>query len=125
MIIQQAQSQGMRVHMPPRKNRKDQRKYDEYIYRMRHLVENAFAHLKQWRGIATRYAQNMTCRCCCSQYQMPLYLDENLMSTLSRVSVIIKLFFVFHFLLFLSNALARMISFRMMAVMATFGVFPV
>jgi len=50
----------MQVHIPPRKNRKDQRKYDEYIYRMRHLVENAFAHLKQWREIATRYAKNMT-----------------------------------------------------------------
>jgi len=23
------------------------------------LVENAFAHLKQWRGIATRYAKNL------------------------------------------------------------------
>jgi len=22
------------------------------------LVENAFAHIKQWRGIATRYAKN-------------------------------------------------------------------
>jgi len=33
--------------------------YDKHLYRQRHLVENAFAHLKQWRGIATRYAKNV------------------------------------------------------------------
>ena len=27
-------------------------------YKLRHLVENAFLHLKRWRGIATRYAKN-------------------------------------------------------------------
>ena len=37
---------------------KEQREYDEYLYKMRHLVENAFLYLKQWRGIATRYAKN-------------------------------------------------------------------
>ena len=39
-------------------NRIDQRDYDEEIYKLRHLVENAFMHLKKWRGIATRYAKN-------------------------------------------------------------------
>jgi len=38
----------MQVEIPPRKNRKKQRDYDAYLYRMRHLVENAFAHIKQW-----------------------------------------------------------------------------
>ncbi|WP_351079479.1 transposase, partial [Shewanella sp. CAL98-MNA-CIBAN-0140] len=28
---------------------------DWYLYRCRHLVENAFARLKHFRGIATRY----------------------------------------------------------------------
>lgn len=28
------------------------------LYKLRHLVENAFLHLKRWRGIATRYAKN-------------------------------------------------------------------
>lgn len=28
------------------------------IYKLRQLVENAFLHLKCWRGIATRYAKN-------------------------------------------------------------------
>ncbi len=57
-IINQAESQGMLVVIPPKKNRKIQREYDKEIYRMRHLVENAFLHLKRWRGIATRYAKN-------------------------------------------------------------------
>jgi transposase len=45
--------------IPPRKNRKELRKYDEYLYKLRHLVENAFLLLKRWRGIATRYAKNV------------------------------------------------------------------
>ncbi len=57
-IISQAIKQGIDPVIPPKKNRKDQREYDKYIYKLRHLVENAFLHLKQWRGIATRYAKN-------------------------------------------------------------------
>lgn len=49
----------MQVQIPPRKNRKALRDYDEYLHRQRHLVENAFLHIKQWRGIATRYAKNL------------------------------------------------------------------
>jgi len=57
-VIEHAESQGMIPVIPPRKNRKDQRHYDKSIYALRHLVENAFLHLKRWRGIATRYAKN-------------------------------------------------------------------
>lgn len=57
-IIEKAISQDMEIVIPPKKNRKEQREYDEYLYKMRHLVENAFLHLKRWRGIATRYAKN-------------------------------------------------------------------
>ena len=57
-ILEQALSQGIKPVIPPKKNRKDQREYDEEIYKLRHLVENAFLHLKRWRGIATRYAKN-------------------------------------------------------------------
>ena len=46
--------------IPPKKNRKEQREYDKEVYRVRHLVENAFLHLKGWRGIATRYAKNVS-----------------------------------------------------------------
>jgi transposase len=57
-IIEAAQAQGMSVVIPPKKNRIDQRAYDKELYKHRHLVENAFMHLKRWRGIATRYAKN-------------------------------------------------------------------
>jgi transposase len=56
-IVEQARRQGMEVQIPPRKNRKEQRAYDKHLYKLRHLVENAFLHLKRWRGIATRYAK--------------------------------------------------------------------
>ena len=57
-IIQWAIDHGMIAVIPPKKNRLDQREYDHYLYRLRHLVENAFLKLKQWRGIATRFAKN-------------------------------------------------------------------
>lgn len=57
-IIDLAADLGMSAVIPPRKNRKTQRNYDKDIYKLRHLVENAFLYLKQWRGIATRYAKN-------------------------------------------------------------------
>ncbi len=57
-IVRYAESKGMTSVIPPRKNRKDQRYYDKDLYKLRHLVENAFLHLKRWRGIATRYAKN-------------------------------------------------------------------
>ena len=36
-------------------HRKDQRSYDEELYKWRHLIENLFQKLKQYRAIATRY----------------------------------------------------------------------
>ena len=57
-IVAKAQLQQMEVVIPPKKNRIEQRVYDKALYRLRHLVENAFLHLKRWRGIATRYAKN-------------------------------------------------------------------
>ncbi len=59
-IIEKAIAQGMQTVIPPRKNRKEQRFYDKRLYRHRHPVENAFLALKQWRGIATRYAKNLS-----------------------------------------------------------------
>lgn len=41
--------------------RKEQRIYDRVLYQARHLIENFFAKLKQYRAIVTRYdktAQN-------------------------------------------------------------------
>ena len=57
-IIDKAFLQNMKIVIPPRKNRKVQREYDKELYKLRHLIENAFLLLKRWRGIATRYAKN-------------------------------------------------------------------
>ena len=46
---------GKAVVIPPRSTRKEQRDYDRHLYKARHLIENFFARLKQYRCIATRY----------------------------------------------------------------------
>ncbi|MGC4095653.1 MAG: IS5 family transposase [Nitrospira sp.] len=56
-IVEEAKSRDMEVVIPPKSNRKEQRGYDRYLYKFRHLVENAILKLKQWRGISTRYAK--------------------------------------------------------------------
>jgi len=56
-IISYCKEQGIEAVIPPKRNRIVQREYDEYIYKIRHLVENAFLKLKRWRGVATRYAK--------------------------------------------------------------------
>lgn len=57
-IIAQASDAGMEIVIPTKKNRKEVREYDKELYKLRHLVENAFLYLKRWRGIATRYAKS-------------------------------------------------------------------
>ena len=56
-IVEAATKAGMQAIIPSKKNRKTKREYDRHVYKIRHLVENALLHLKQWRGIATRYAK--------------------------------------------------------------------
>jgi transposase len=57
-IVNQALARDIVPVIPPRKNRKAPRDCDKALYRHRHLIENAFLHLKRRRGIATRYARN-------------------------------------------------------------------
>jgi transposase len=59
-VVVMAEGQGMEVCIPPRRNRKNPRAFDEHRYKQRHRVENAFLHLKAWRGIATRYAKRQS-----------------------------------------------------------------
>jgi len=46
---------GKTAVIPPRANRCSPRDYDRQLYAARHLIENFFAKLKQFRAIATRY----------------------------------------------------------------------
>jgi transposase len=58
-VLAYAVSTGMKPVIPPKKNRKEHRDYDKYLYKLRHLVENCFLILKRWRGFATRYAKTL------------------------------------------------------------------
>jgi transposase len=58
-IVDQAQAQAMQAQIPSRRHRKTPRSIDKTLYQHRHLVENAFELLKQWRGIATRYTKRL------------------------------------------------------------------
>ena len=46
---------GKAVVIPSRSTNKQPREYDKALYKARHVIENFFAKLKQYRAIATRY----------------------------------------------------------------------
>jgi transposase len=54
-VIQPLLAAGKTAVIPPKKGRKAPRDYDRDLYKARHLIENFFAKLKQFRAIATRY----------------------------------------------------------------------
>jgi len=54
-VLLRLKSMNCEAVIPPKSNRKNLRTYDEFLYQARHLIENFFAKLKQYRAIATRY----------------------------------------------------------------------
>lgn len=54
-LVKFAENLGMKFIIPSQKNRKHRRDYDKDIYKIRHLIENAFLYIKRWRSIATRF----------------------------------------------------------------------
>jgi transposase len=54
-VIEPLLAAGKTAVIPPKSNRKIQRDYDKETYKARHLIENFFCKLKQFRAIATRY----------------------------------------------------------------------
>ena len=54
-VIQPLAAAGKTAVIPPKANRRTPRDFDRDIYKTRHLIENFFAKLKQFRAIATRY----------------------------------------------------------------------
>ena len=54
-FIGELEKVGATAVIPPRKNRKKQRDYDQELYKERNLVERFFQKLKHFRRIATRY----------------------------------------------------------------------
>lgn len=55
VLVSAIQDRGAQANIPPRSNRKTPRAYDAHRYEARHLIENLFARLKQFRRIATRF----------------------------------------------------------------------
>jgi transposase len=54
-VIEPLTAAGKTIVIPPKSNRRSPRTYDRELYKARHLIENFFARLKQFRAIATRY----------------------------------------------------------------------
>jgi len=54
-VIEPLAAAGKTTVIPPKSNRKNPRTYDKELYQARHLIENFFCKLKQFRAIATRY----------------------------------------------------------------------
>lgn len=54
-LLTDLDERGAAAVIPPKSNRVAQRFFDKAMYAWRHLVENYFAKIKKFRGIATRY----------------------------------------------------------------------
>jgi transposase len=54
-VIEPLAAAGKTTVIPSKANRKRPREFDRHMYAARHLIENFFAKLKQFRAIATRY----------------------------------------------------------------------
>jgi len=54
-LIAALKGRGINAVIPPKRNRIEQREYDAYVYKARHLVEQFINRIKQYRRVATRY----------------------------------------------------------------------
>lgn len=54
-VLELLRALGKEAVIPPKRNRRVQRYCDKEVYKARHLIENSFCKLKQFRAIATRY----------------------------------------------------------------------
>jgi transposase len=66
--------------IPPRSNRKQQRNYDQVLYKLRNRIERCFSKLKHFRRFATRYEKSKACfaalvALACSWIVLQLYVD--------------------------------------------------
>ena len=54
-VLEPLAAAGKTAVIPSKANRRVTRDHDRDLYKARHLIENFFAKLKQFRAIATRY----------------------------------------------------------------------
>ena len=74
-LIKAVTAKGIKVVIPPKKNRLEQREYDRHLYRERHLIECFINKIKQYRRVFSRFEK----------------LSKNYMGFLSFVSALIWL----------------------------------
>lgn len=74
-LLQDIDARGAAAVIPPKVNRMVQRDYDTEVYKWRHMVENYFAKIKEFRGIATRYDKTE------SSYTASWYLAATLIAS--------------------------------------------
>ena len=53
-IAEELQRRGAQIVIPQRKNRRDRRPLDRHTFKARHLIENFFAKLKEFKRVAMR-----------------------------------------------------------------------
>ena len=54
-LLNRLEEHQVEAVIPTKSSQKEPWEFDQDKYRWRHLIENFFAKLKQYRGIATRY----------------------------------------------------------------------
>ena len=54
-LLDRLEQHQVEAVIPPKSNQKEPWEFDQDKYRWQHLIENFFAKLKQYRGIATCY----------------------------------------------------------------------
>ena len=54
-IVGEIAAMGAEVVIPPKRHRKTPRKYSEFLYKKRNVIERMFGKMKHFRAIATRY----------------------------------------------------------------------
>jgi len=73
-LRQELDERGIQVVIPPKANRKERIPCDFGMYRWRHLVENFFCSIKQFRRIATRYDKTD------KSYEATIYIAASLLA---------------------------------------------
>ena len=71
-VLEPLAEAGKTAIIPPRQTRKTPRAFDTDLYKARHLIENFFAKLKQFRAIATRYDK------CATNFLAAIYLAASI-----------------------------------------------
>jgi transposase len=54
-VIKPLKAAGKSAVIPPRNHRKNPLAFDKTLYEARHLIENSFCRVKQFRAVATRH----------------------------------------------------------------------